>query len=321
MRDPYTVLGLARNASPEEIKSAYRKLARTMHPDVNRDDPKAEDKFKEISGAHELLSDPQKRARFDRGEIDAQGNERGFRPGPGAGAGGFRGRRGAAGGGGPRPGAGFGGFNFDSMFADDDVISDMLRQASRGPGGPGAHPQRGQDAQYRLKVTFVEAALGCTKRITLTNRKTLDVRIPPGWEDGKAMRLKGQGGESPNGGPKGDALVEIGIKDHAFFKREGQNVALTLPVTLKEAVLGAKVAVPTLEGKVSVTVPEGSNSGATLRLRGKGIPGENDVRGDLLVKLSITLDDPKDDKLVSLVKKLKDPDIDPREKAGLFTET
>ncbi|WP_413206064.1 DnaJ C-terminal domain-containing protein [Rhodospirillum sp. A1_3_36] len=317
MRDPYTVLGVQRSASPEEIKSAYRKLARTMHPDVNRNDPKAEDKFKEISGAYDILADPKKRARFDRGEIDAQGNERGFRPGPGAG--GFRSRRGAAGGGGA--GAGFGGFNFDSMFADDDIISDMFRQASRGPGGPGAQgarPQRGQDAQYRLKVAFEEAALGCTKRITLTNRKTLDVRIPPGWEDGKTLRLKHQGSDSPNGGPKGDALVEIGVKDHAFFKRDGLNVTLTLPVSLKEVVLGAKVTVPTLDGKVTVTVPEGSNTGATLRLRGKGIPGENDTCGDLLVKLSITLDDPQDAKLVSLVKKLKDPEVDPREKAGML---
>jgi DnaJ-class molecular chaperone len=312
MKDPYTVLGVARSASQDEIKSAYRKLARAMHPDVNRDDPKAEDKFKDVTAAYDLLSDKDKRARFDRGEIDAQGNERGFRPG-GAGAG-FRGRRSAGAG----AGGGYGGFRFDSsMFGDDDIFSDMFRQASRGPGGPGAGPRKGVDNQYRLKVSFEEAALGCTKRITLTNRKTLDVRIPPGSEDGRTLRLKGQGGEGTAGGPAGDALVEIGVKEHAFFTRDGANVILELPVTLKEAVLGAKVTVPTLEGKVSVTVPEGSNNGATLRLRGRGIPVENEVRGDLLVKLVLTLDDPKDPKLAAAVKKLKDPEVDPRVKAGM----
>ncbi|MBK1665316.1 molecular chaperone DnaJ [Rhodospirillum rubrum] len=325
MKDPYTVLGVARGASQDEIKSAYRKLARSMHPDVNQNDPGAEDKFKDISGAYDLLSDPQKRARFDRGEIDAAGNEhRGFRPGTGpyGARGAYRGASGNDG----RSG-GFGRFDFESTFGEDDLFSEMFRRASRGQGGPGAgtagaagagpRPVRGQDAQYRLKVTFEEAALGSTKRITLTNRKTLDVRIPPGSEDGRSLRLKGQGADGSNGGAAGDALVEIGVKEHAFFRRDGINVVVDVPVTLQEVVLGGKITVPTLEGKVSVTVPEGSNTGTVLRLRGKGIPQENGQRGDLLVRLGITLPDPEDPKLKTLVKKLKDPETDPREQAGM----
>ncbi|GEO81320.1 DnaJ C-terminal domain-containing protein [Pararhodospirillum oryzae] len=315
MRDPYVVLGVARTATPDEVKNAYRKLARSMHPDVNRSDPRAEERFKEVSSAYHLLSDPQRRARFDRGEIDAQGNERTYRPGPGTGGFGFRSRRPAGDRGeGFKPGAGFG---------EDDLFSDMFRRASRGAGdangaGAGLRPQRGQDAHYRLKVSFEEAALGCTRRITLTNRKTLDVRIPPGWEDGHTLRLKGQGAAGIAGGAAGDALVEIGVREHPVFRRDERNVIAEIPVTLREAVLGARITVPTLEGLVTLTVPEDSNTGTVLRLRGKGIPAEDAVRGDLLVHLRIVLPDPADPRLKAVVRKLKDPDVDPRTKAGLI---
>nr|WP_242390556.1 J domain-containing protein [Pararhodospirillum photometricum] len=312
MKDPYTVLGVARTATQDEIKNAYRKLARSMHPDVNPEDPRAEERFKEVSSAYALLGDPARRTRYDKGEIDAQGNERGARTHSSRG---YNSRW--------TGGARSEGFGFESAFGEEDVFSDVFRRSSRGSGassgaGAGIRPQRGQDAQYRLKVTFEEAALGCTKRITLTNRKTLDVRIPPGWEDGRTLRLKGQGAAGIAGGPAGDALVEIGVREHPVFRREGRNVIADIPVTLREAVLGARITVPTLEGKAVVTVPEDSNTGTLLRLRGKGIPADDAVRGDLLVRLSITLPDPSDPRLKAMVRKLKDPDADPREKAGLI---
>lgn len=347
MKDPYSVLGVPRQASPEEIKTAYRRLARRLHPDVNRNDSTAEERFKEVSAAYDLLSDARKRARYDRGEIDASGAERGGRPGarPGGGAG-FRSRRNTSGSGsgtgsnsgGASDGAA-GGFGFDSFF-DDEAFADLFRRASQGrsdagegrdpksgpgqagkrPGsGPGAgaqpppRPQRGQDAHYRLKVSFEEAALGCTKRITLTNRKTLDVRIPPATEDGRVLRLKGQGAEGYHGGAAGDALVEIGIRPHPVFRRDGDAVVAEIPVTLREAVLGSRITVPTLEGKAAVTVPEHSNTGTVLRLRGKGIPHDGAARGDLLIHLRIVLPDPADPRLKAMVKKLKDPQSDPRE--------
>ncbi len=307
MRDPYTVLGVSRTASQDEIKSAYRKAARTMHPDVNKSDPKAEDKFKELSQAYHLLSDAKLRARFDRGEIDAQGNERGF-------SGARRGGRAGGAGGYTRSGRATGGaygFDFNNMFDDNDIFSDMFRRAGQGAGGPNMGqdaPRKGTDAQYRLKVSFEDAALGTTRRITLTNRKTLDVRIPPGTEDGKTLRLKGQGNEGTNGGPHGDALVEIGVLPHPLFHRDGTTVTADIPVTLTEAVMGGKITVPTLEGKVVLNVPEGSNTGSVLRLRGKGIPGADGTRGDLMITLKIVLPDPNDPKLKSAVKKLKDTD-------------
>lgn len=335
MRDPYAVLGLTRKAGADDIKAAYRTLARRLHPDVNRSDPRAEERFKEVSAAYDLLSDPKKRARFDRGEIDADGTERGFRSGAGAGASGFGFRSSR------RSGRGES-YGFDSGFFDDDTaFSDMFRRAggrdktagagsgqrsgsgggsgkAGGAEGAGFRPRRGQDAHYRLKTSFEEAALGCTKRITLTNRKTLDVRIPPGTEEGRVLRLKGQGADGFHGGEPGDALVEIGVRPTPVFKREGDSVVVEVPVTLKEAVLGGRITVPTLEGRAVVTVPEHANTGTMLRLRGKGIPAEAGARGDLLVRLSITLPDPADPKLKALVKKLKDPEDDVREKAGLI---
>ncbi|MGB0696836.1 MAG: DnaJ C-terminal domain-containing protein [Rhodospirillaceae bacterium] len=337
LRDPYSVLGLGKTASESDIKSAYRKLAKQWHPDKNANDPKAAQKFNEATAAYELLSDPDKRQRFDRGEIDAEGKEKHFRYG-----GGGPGRRSGGGAGPGGMGAGAGGqhFRFDfgggKFFDEDDIFGNMFRQAGMGgagggrggpggAGGPGANPgaygkQKGQDAQYKLNVAFEEAALGATQEITLSNRKTLSVKIPPGTENGRVLRLKGQGSAGVNGGPAGDALVEIAVKPHPFFRVEGQTLLADVPISLKEAVEGAKITVPTLEGKVAVTVQPGADTGQTLRLRGKGLPGPKDgsARGDLLLRLLVTLGQPKDPAFVAAAKKLPAEDGPSlREKAGL----
>ncbi|MBB4284443.1 DnaJ C-terminal domain-containing protein [Roseospira goensis] len=335
MKDPYGVLGVARSASTDEIKRAYRRLARTMHPDVNPGDPKAEERFKDLNAAYDLLSDADKRARFDRGEIDANGQERpfGFRGGhAGAGPGGFGGFSGFRAGGGRTDGsagsAGSAGsdggfhFRFEDLFKGADTVEDIFARAQSakrkgsgagggagsGPGGGGSQTgaARGGDAQYRLRVAFEEAALGTTRRITLTSGKTLDVRVPPGTESGAVLRLRGQGQAGRFGGPAGDALVEIVVREHPVFRREGDDVIADVPVGLREAVLGAKITVPTIDGRVAVTVPEGSNTGATLRLRGKGLPrkdGPAGARGDQLVRLRLVLEDPKDEKLRAFARK------------------
>lgn len=302
MRDPYSVLGVSKGASQDDIKKAYRRLARTMHPDLHPGDTKAADRFKEINAAYGIVGDADKRAKFDRGEIDASGNPRhpGF-GGAGAGATGdaFRWRSGS-GAGRSQAGGPFG-FDFDTAFGDDDLFSDIFARASKGRGGPGAGsrppPRKGPDSHYRLSVSFAEAALGTTRRVKLSNGRTLDVKIPPRSEDGSTLRLKGQGLNAPSAATPGDALVEISVKPSPVFRIEGQDdVVAEVPVTLKEAVLGAKITVPTLSGKVAVTVPPGSNGGTTLRLRGKGRPkkGHETAHGDLLVRLRLVLPDPKD---------------------------
>lgn len=307
MRDPYELLGVGRTATQSEIKTAYRKLARTLHPDLNPNDPKAEDRFKEVSAAYELLSDDDKRKRFDRGEIDAEGHERrrahsGQRRSSGFGGGGFG-------------GAGFGGRTnnnrgqntwwFEDLLNDED---DSPFAAGRGPGGrQHTSPKRGTDTRYPVTVSFEEAAMGCSRQITLSGGKTVSVKVPPASETGKVLRLKGMGAPGMHGGPDGDALVEITVTPHGVFRREGVDVVADIPVSLTEAVLGAKITVPTVDGKVTVTVPEGSNTGTTLRLRGKGIPKDGKPesgRGDQLCKLKIVLDDPADPKLKSMVSKL-----------------
>lgn len=310
MRDPYEVLGVSRTASQQDIKSAYRKLARTLHPDLNPDDPHAEDKFKQASTAYDLLSDDLKRARYDRGEIDANGQEKRRTAG---GRGGFGG---AHRGGSRQQGAGKR-FSFEDIFGDEDGFADIFAR-SRGPGGrQHSAPQRGGDTRYRLHVTFEEAALGASKTVSLSTGKKVNVKVPPGSEDGRALRLKGMGRPGLRGGPDGDALVEVRVKPHAVFTRDGQTVVADIPVSLTEAVEGGKIRVPTVDGAVQVTVPEHSNTGTVLRLRGRGIPGEDGTRGDQLCKLKIVLDDPADPKLKALVKKLKDTGASLRSKLGL----
>jgi DnaJ-class molecular chaperone len=256
-KDPYEALGLARGASESEIRSAYRKLAKRYHPDMNPGDSKAEERFKEASAAHALLSDPEKRARFDRGEIDAEGQEQapfGF------GGGGF-------GGGARRPSGMGGSAGFGGAEDFSDIFSELFGR-SRGTEG---QRMRGQDQQYRLSIDFLDSIRGATRRLTLPDGRSLEVKVPAGIEDGQTMRLKGQGGTSYAGGPAGDALIEIQVAAHPVFRREGDDIHVEVPVTLAEAVLGGKITVPTPTGHVSVTVPPRSDAGTRLRLRGKGV--------------------------------------------------
>ena len=289
--DPYTTLGVARSASEKDIKSAYRKLAKELHPDRNADNPNAAERFSDVTRAYDLLSDKDKRAQFDRGEIDAEGNPMGF------GGGGFGGGHRGFGGGG-----GFEGFQSEGIDLGE-LFGGIFggRGQSGGPGGgPGAGfgqrgraAPRGNTVQYRLNVSLPDAAKQAAQRITLGDGKTIDLKLPAGVEDGTQMRLGGKGEPGPGGA--GDAIVTIHIEPHAFFKRDGDNLRLDLPVTLDEAVNGAKVKVPTVDGAVMLTVAPGSSSGKTLRLKGKGMSRKDGSRGDQLVTLEIALPEADED--------------------------
>jgi DnaJ-class molecular chaperone len=286
--DLYQRLGLKRGASEAEIKKAYRSLAKQLHPDRNKDNPKAAERFAQVTAAYDLLSDKDKRAQYDRGEIDEEGNPKmPF----GGGFGGY------SAGGGPQPGAGPGGFeNFNFGGADAADLSDLFEGLFSGAQGRGGGPfggfrqrarapQKGADVAYRLKIPFEDAVALKPQRITLADGKTIDLKLPQGVEDGTKIRLAGKGQEGPAG--RGDALVTIEIAPHRFFRREGNNIRLDLPVTLKEAVLGAKVKVPTPEGAVMLTVPKGTSSGKVLRLKGRGFTAKDGKRGDQLVTVAI----------------------------------
>ena len=261
--DPYKTLGVKREASADDIRSAYRKLAKKHHPDLNPGNKAAEERFKAVSAANELLSDPEKRARFDRGEIDASGQERPERHFYRGYAEGAQGRRYGS------PGAGE---PFGAGVPDD--LGDILSEFMRGQGGRQGEPirMRGRDQVYQLSVEFSDAVNGATRRLTLPEGgQELDVTIPPGVEDGQVLRLRGKGGPGMNGGPPGDALIEIGIAAHPFFRRDGNDIHVELPVTLAEAVLGARIEVPTPRGNVTMTIPKHSDTGTRLRLRGRGV--------------------------------------------------
>ena len=286
--DLYQRLGLKRGASEAEIKKAYRSLAKQLHPDRNKDNPNAAKRFGEVTHAYDLLSDKDKRAKYDRGEIDEDGNPKmPF----GSGFGGY-----SAGPGGPPPGGGFENFNFSGGDAADlsDLFEGLFGGASRGGGGGGPFggfrqraraPQKGADVAYRLKIPFIDAVALKPQRITLGDGKTIDLKLPPGLEDGTKIRLSGKGEEGPAG--RGDAIVTIEIASHRFFTREANNIRLNLPITLKEAVLGAKVKVPTPEGPVMLTIPKGTSSGKVLRLKGRGFSGKDGKRGDQLVNVEV----------------------------------
>jgi len=306
MRDPYIVLGVPKSASAAEIKSAFRKLAKKFHPDQSKE-LKAKEKFAEIGSAYEILGDEKKRGAFDRGEIDAEGKPRhpgfeGFAHGPGAG------RRAHAG-----AGPGFEGFEFNfgggrpgagaSGFEGNDIFSELFGGAAGRRGARAAPPPRGEDVQANVTVSLNEAATGAQARVTLPSGRTLEVSIPAGIEDGKQIRLKRQGHSSLAGGEPGDAIVTVKIARHPFFRVEGRDVRLDLPVTLYEAVLGGKVNAPTLDGAVELAVPAGTTGGRTLRLRGKGLPNPNGPAGDLLVTLRVTLPDEPDAELSNLMRK------------------
>ena len=300
-KDPYEVLGVDRKASPDAIKKAFRKLAKKLHPDLNPGNKTVESQFKDAQGAYDLLSDPEKRARYDRGEIDASGQEkarswyRSYAEGDAGGK--YRGGQ-------------------DAGFSADDLFADLF--GSFGGGRARGGPVKGSDVNYTMTVDFAEAALGAKKRVTLAEGRTLDVAIPPGTEDGRTLRLKGQGMPSPGAGPAGDAFIEIKVRPHPFFVRQGSDVQIEVPVSLQEAVLGASIRVPTIDGAVSVRVPKGSNTGTTLRLKGKGIPDGAGTRGDQYVKLKVVLPDSADPALEKFVEGWSaEHAYDPRAKAGM----
>ena len=278
MKDPYTVLGVARTASPEDLKKSYRRLAKKLHPDLNPGNKATEQQFKEVTAAYALLADPEKRARFDRGEIDAAGNETMPR--------GYAHARGQRSRGAPEG------------FSVEDILSEIL---GRGFGG-GPFRQRGADTHHRLRISFLDAALGAKKRITLPDGRSLDLAIPAGIESGQTLRLKGQGEPGRGNFGEGDAYIEIEIEPHPHFERKGRDIHIEVPVTLPEAVLGATINVPTIHGPVALKVPRGANSGTMLRLKGKGLnAGRDGMAGDQYVKLLVVLPDAPDTELVKFL--------------------
>src|SRR6476469_8821811 len=313
--DLYQRLGLKRGASEAEIKKAYRSLAKQLHPDRNKDNPNAAKRFGEVTQAYDLLSDKDKRARYDRGEIDEDGNPKmPF-------GGGFGGYSGGAGG---QGGPGFENMNFGGADSADlsDLFEGLFSGGNRagGGGGPfsgfgrrGRTAQKGADIGYRLKVPFEDAVALKPQRITLGDGKTIDLKLPQGLEDGTKIRLSGKGHEGPGG--RGDAIVTVEISPHRFYTRDGTNIRLDLPVTLKEAVLGAKVKVPTPEGAVMLTIPKGTTSGKVLRLKGRGFVAKDGRRGDQLV--TVEIDVPAEDPaLQKFVEGWKAP-ANPRAKLGV----
>jgi DnaJ-class molecular chaperone len=286
--DPYKVLGVARDASDEDIRRTYRKLAKELHPDLNpANRASAEERFKKVSAAYDIVGDPVKRKQYDRGEIDANGEPRRGYHRTHAGAGGpFGGRAGGAG--------------REEHYGFGDVFSDLFgggRWRSAEADSPfGA--ARGQDVRYTLEIDFLEAATGAKKRVTMPDGGTLDISIPEGVSDGQMLRLKGKGSPAARGSETGDALVEIKVRPHPQFKRSGEDIALELPITIDEAVLGAKIEVPTVSGRVQLTIPKGTSSGRVFRLKGKGVHSATSGRtGDQLVTVRIVLPDIIDEKL------------------------
>jgi DnaJ-class molecular chaperone len=301
--DPYTTLGVKKDATQDEIQKAYRRLAKKLHPDLNPGNKTAEDKFKEVSVAYDLLSDPDKRARFDRGEIDASGTERprqqyyrDFADQDGWSA--YTSNAGYA--------------DFGDFAGTEDILSEIFGREGRA----GRH-RRGQDVRYHLDLSFLDAVNGGKQSIVLPDGTTLDVNIPPGTRDGQILRLRGKGRPAPGEGPAGDALIEISVLPHPYFTRKGDDIYLDLPISLKEAVLGAKVRVPTPGGAVAVAVPKWSNTGRVLRLKGRGVPRADGSKGDEYVKLMLMLPEKPDPKLEAFVAGWQPVEYSPRQSMGV----
>jgi DnaJ-class molecular chaperone len=283
--DPYETLGVKKDASQADIQKAYRRLAKKLHPDLNPGNKKAEEEFKKVSAAYDLLGDSEKRARFDRGEIDASGAER------------------------PRQrfyrdfADGAHAYSSDAGFADfegaDDILSEIFGRAGR--EGRANLRMRGQDVHYRIELDFLDAINGAKKQIALADGETLDLTIPPGTRDGQILRLRGKGRPGIGGGPPGDALIEITVRPHPLFTRKGDDIYVELPVPLADAVLGGKVSVPTPSGTVTMTIPKWANTGTVLRLKGKGVPRPDGSRGDEYVTVKVMLPEKPDPELEKLI--------------------
>ena len=297
MKDPYDILGVSKQASEADIKRAYRKLAKELHPDLNPDDAIVEQRFKEVTAAYNLLSDKEKRAQFDRGEIGPDGAPRadfGF------GGGGFG-------------GGGFGAGGFGGAGAED-IFSDLFGRG-RSRGKSRTVRMKGKDVNYTIRVSFEDAAKGVRRRVKLYDGNSVEVTIPAGTTDGQTLRLKEKGTPGMGGGPAGDAYVEVHVDPHPFFELDGRDVFVDVPITLAEAVLGGKITVPTITGEVAVTVPAGSNSGSTLRLKGKGIAPAKGAAGDQYVRLKVMLPEKPDKELVDFIRNWsKDYDYEVRKR-------
>ncbi|MBB96551.1 MAG: molecular chaperone DnaJ [Rhodobacteraceae bacterium] len=310
-KDPYVTLGVSRTASQDDIKAAYRKLAKSLHPDLHPDDPEKQAAFQAVTAAHDLLRDPEKRRRFDAGEIDSSGQERAqayHRQYAGhedasAFTEGFA-RQGYGRGYGP----GFGGKADDNL---QDLFSDFFGQRARA----GMRPKpaaKGADLRYEIEVDFLDAARGAKRKVTMSDGAFIEIAIPAGVRDGQTLRLRGKGAPGTGPAPAGDALVTVTVKPHPIFTREGDDIALDLPITLDEAVLGARVSVPTISGKLTMTIPEGASSGRRLRLKGKGIQ-RGTTTGDQVVRLKIVLPKEIDDDIREIAERWRAvSDFDPR---------
>ncbi|MGV8952606.1 MAG: DnaJ C-terminal domain-containing protein [Cypionkella sp.] len=303
--DPYKLLGLTKSATAEEIKKAYRKLVRTSHPDLNPDDAGAEARFKAIAAAYDVLKDPATRARFDAGEIDASGAERPqrqyYRDYADAPENAYQQQRGFGGGADP-----------NDIFAE--ILRNRGRQGGGNPFGDQGFSAPGQDLRYTLEVGFLEAARGGETRITLPDGQSVAVNIPQGTREGQTLRLRGKGAAGFGGGPVGDALITVTIKPHPVFRREGDDIEITLPITIEEAILGGKVTTPTIDGPVELGIPAGASSGRVLRLRGRGIGrAGSKTKGDQRVELRIIVPPDADAELTALLeKRRKTHAFDPR---------
>lgn len=300
--DPYATLGVKKDATQADIQKAYRRLAKKSHPDLNPGDKAAEEQFKELSAAYDLLNDPEKRARFDRGEIDSSGTER------------------------PRQRYyrdfadqdGWSTYTSNSGFADfgdfsggEDIISEIFGRA----GGGGR--RRGQDVRYHIDLAFLDAINGGRQSLVLPDGSTLEVNIPPGVRDGQILRLKGKGRPAAGEGQPGDALIEISVQPHPYFTRKGDDIYLDLPISLKEAVLGAKISVPTPGGTVTVTVPKWSSTGRLLRLKGRGVPRPDGVKGNQYITLKLVLPQKRDPELEKFVARWQPAAESPRQSMGV----
>ena len=324
MRDPYDVLGVSKGASAAEIKNAFRRQAKKLHPDANKHDPKAAARFAELNAAYEILGEEDKRKAFDRGEIDAEGKPRfqgfeGFGARPGAG--GFGGREGEFETFTWGPGGGFQRRSSRSGGGFEDILKNVFSGRGGRRGGfefetDEFTPAVGRDITAALTITLADAAKGAKTRLRLPTGKEVDVKIPQGISDGQQIRLKGQGLAGPGGGRPGDVLITISLAPHPLFQREGADLRLDLPITLYEAVLGGKVRVPTLDGAVELAIPPNTSAGRTFRLKGKGFPAK-DGTGDLLVTTRIVLPEQRDAELEELMKKWRDgKPYDPRKGMG-----